>query len=77
MHKKYAAQDLIDIVEINQDFLKHFTPDLTRQEIVEEIKRTFNDLRKKDRKDLVLDVKGVVNKEEEYINPTRPYVESY
>ncbi len=77
MHKKYAEQDLIDIVEINQDFLRQFTPDLTRPEIVEEIKRTFDDIRKKDRKNLVLDVKGVVAKEEEYISPNRPYVENH
>lgn len=77
MYKKYAGQDLFDIAEMNQDFLRQFTPDLTRPEIVEEIKRTFDDLRKKDRKNLVLDVKGVVDKEEEYINPTRPYVENH
>jgi anaerobic magnesium-protoporphyrin IX monomethyl ester cyclase len=77
MHKKYSGQDLIDIAEINQDFLRHFTPDLTRQEIIDEIKRTFEDIRKKDRKDLVLDVKGVIDKEEEYIKPNRPYAETY
>jgi len=76
MYKKYAEQDLIDIVEINQDFLRHFTPDLTRQKIVDEIKRTFDDIRTRNRKDLVLDVKCVVDKEEEYISPNRPYVES-
>jgi hypothetical protein len=73
MCKKYTEQDLLDIVEINQDFLRHFTPGLTREEVVEEIKRTFDDIRKKDRKDLVLDVKGVIDKEEEYISPNRPY----
>ena len=72
MHEKYAEQDLIDIVEINQDFLRQFTPDLTRQEIVEEIKRTFDDIGKKERK-VVLDVKGVVKEEEDYISPNRPY----
>lgn len=72
MHKKYAEQDLLDIVEINQDFLRQFTPDLTREEIVEEIKRTFDDIGKKNRK-LILDVKGVVRSEEDYINPNRPY----
>jgi len=77
MHKKYAEQDLTDIVEINQDFLRHFTPDLTRPEIIEEIKRTFDDIRMKNRKDLVLDVKGVIDSEEEYITPTRPYIESH
>ena len=77
MHKKYAEQDLTDIVEINQDFLRHFTPDLTRPEIIEEIKRTFDDIRMKNRKDLVLDIKGVIDSEEEYITPTRPYIESH
>ena len=74
MHKKYAEQDLIDIVEINQDFLSQFTPDLKREDIVEEIKRTFDDIKKKN-KHVVLDVKGVVGKEEEYVNPSRPYCE--
>lgn len=77
MHKKYAGQDLIDIVEINQDFLRQFTPDLTRSEIVEEIKRTFDDIRKKNRKDLVLDVKGVIGNEEKYVDPNHQYVESH
>jgi len=75
MHKKYAGQDLIDIVEINQDFLGQFTPGLTRQDVVDEIKMTFDDIRKKGRADLVLDVKGVVAGEEDYINPNRPYAE--
>jgi radical SAM superfamily enzyme YgiQ (UPF0313 family) len=75
MHKKYAEQDLIDIIEINQDFLRHFTPDLTRQEIIEEIKNTFEGIKQKNRKDLVLDVKGVVDKEARYINPNHPYAE--
>ncbi|MEW5896234.1 MAG: hypothetical protein AB1668_00950 [Nanoarchaeota archaeon] len=77
MYKKYVKQDLIDTVEINQDFLRHFTPDLTRQEIIDEIKRTFDEIRKKDKKDLVLDVKGVIDCEEEYISPTHPYAESH
>lgn len=75
MNCKYALEDLIDIVEINEDFLRQFTPDLTRAEIVEEIKRTFDDIRQKDRKDLVLDIKGVVAEEEKYIHPNRPYTE--
>ncbi|MBD3204667.1 hypothetical protein GF327_10330 [Candidatus Woesearchaeota archaeon] len=72
MNRKYANEDLIDIVGINQDFLRLFTPDLTREEIVEEIKRTFDEIRGKDRKP-ILDVKGVVEKEEKYIQPNRPY----
>ena len=72
MNRKYANDDLIDIVGINQDFLRLFTPDLTREEIIEEIKRTFDDIRQKDRKP-ILDVKGVVEKEEKYIQPNRPY----
>lgn len=75
MNKKYAEQDLLDIVKINQDFLMHFTPDITRKEIVEEIKLTFDDIKKKN-KHVVLDVKGVVGEEERYINPSRPYCES-
>jgi radical SAM superfamily enzyme YgiQ (UPF0313 family) len=77
MQRKYAKEDLIDIVEINQDFLRHFTPDLTREEIVNEIKRTFDDIRNKGRDELVLDVKGVVGEEEEYINPSHPYIENH
>jgi radical SAM superfamily enzyme YgiQ (UPF0313 family) len=72
MYKKYAQQDLINIAEINQDFLRYFAPDMAREEIVEEIKKTFSDIRMKKRK-LVLDVKGVIAEEESYINPNRPY----
>ena len=72
MNRKYANEDLIDIVGINQDFLRLFAPDLTREEIIEEIKSTFDDIREKGRKP-TLDVKGVVEKEEEYIQPSRPY----
>lgn len=71
-HKKYTSQDLIEIEEINRDFLEQFAPDLTREEIVEEIKHTFDDIKKKNEK-VVLDVKGVVRSEEDYINPTRGY----
>ncbi len=74
MSRKYANQDLIDIKEINQDFLSQFTPDLTRQEILTEIKQTFEEIRKKGRKDLILDIKGVVKDEEEYVSPSRPYL---
>ena len=72
MNRKYANEDLIDIVGINQDFLRLFAPDLTREEIIEEIKSTFDDIREKGRKP-TLDVKGVVEKEEKYIQPSRPY----
>jgi len=75
MHRKYAEQDLIDIVGISQDFLRYFTPCLIRPKIIEEIKTLSDDVRKKNRKDLVLDVKGVDNEEEAYINPIRGYVE--
>lgn len=72
MQKKYSKQDLIDIVKINRDFLKQFTPDMKREDIIEEIKSTFKDIRNKNKK-IVLDVKGVVDKEEDYINPCRDY----
>lgn len=74
MKRKYADQDLIDIAEINRDFLKYFTPDLTREQIVEEIKNTFADIVKSNGK-VVLDVKGVKKDEEAYISPNRPYTE--
>jgi len=72
MHKRYAEQDLIDIVEINRDFLEQFAPDLAREDIVEEIKNTFDDIKKRNKK-VVLDVKGVVRSEEDYINLNKPY----
>ena len=74
MDQKYRHEDLIDIVEINEDFLKYFAPSITRERILDSIKDTFNDIRKK-RDDVVLDVKGVVEDEEEYIEPGRPYSE--
>ena len=74
MKKKYGRQDLIDIAEINKDFLKLFAPDLSREEIIGEIKNTFDYIRNVGRKELILDVKGVVRSEEEYINPVRPYL---
>lgn len=76
-YRKYASEDLIDIVKINQDFLKTFTPELTREEIVEKIKETFTAIRLKNRIDLVLDVKGVIKSEEEEINPSRQYCQNY
>lgn len=81
MRKKYAGEDILDIVEINTDFLRQFAPDVTREEIVEEIKRTFDDIRNlhgvfENGRKLVLDVKGVVDAEEEHITPRRPYTQS-
>ncbi|HJX50185.1 MAG TPA: hypothetical protein VJ438_01850 [Candidatus Nanoarchaeia archaeon] len=72
MQKKYSKQDLFTITEINRDFLAQFTPDIERGEIIEEIKTTFEDIKNKNKK-VVLDVKGVVNEEEDYINPNRSY----
>jgi radical SAM superfamily enzyme YgiQ (UPF0313 family) len=72
MINKYGKEDLIDIPEINRDFLKHFAPDLTREQIIDEIKQTFDEIRIKDHQP-VLDVKGVMPDEEEYISPRRPY----
>ena len=74
MHKKYANEDLIDIVGINTDFLKQFSPYISRSQVIEEIKQTFDDL--SGRKNLVLDVKGVVPDEESYIKPKRPYTQN-
>ena len=47
-------------------------PGLTREMIIKEIKQTFYDIKKINKK-IVLDVKGVVKSEEEYISPSRPY----
>jgi radical SAM superfamily enzyme YgiQ (UPF0313 family) len=66
MSKKYAKEDLIDVVEINRDFLTFFSPGLQREDIVEEIKQTFSDIRENNT-EVVLDVKGVIAGEEEYI----------
>jgi radical SAM superfamily enzyme YgiQ (UPF0313 family) len=73
MHKRYAGQDLINIVEINKDFLAHFTPTLAREEIVEEIRNAFEDIKRTNSR-ITLDVKGVVNEEEKQIHPQRSYV---
>ena len=76
MYRKYANQDLIDIAEINKDFLKEFSPHLTREQVIDEIKSTFDYIKdKKQRKELVLDVKGVMPDEERHINPSRYYSE--
>ncbi|MBN2111540.1 hypothetical protein JW707_00405, partial [Candidatus Woesearchaeota archaeon] len=74
MHEKYADEDLIDIVEINQDFLRQFASSLTRAQIIEEIRKTFECIRRKTEKP-VLDVKGVVKEEEGYVKPSRRYSE--
>lgn len=74
MMKKWEYEDLIDIMDISKDFLRYFTPTLTREEIVEEIKQTFRDIRKKNSR-IVLDVKGVVGEEEADIEASRPYVQ--
>ncbi len=66
MQKKYAKQDLINIVDINKDFLKQFTPDITRENIIEEIENTFEDIKSKNNK-ITLDIKGVIEREEDYI----------
>jgi len=75
MYKKYGNRDLIDIREISIDFLSQFAPSLTRDEIIEEIRETFEDIHRR-RPDLILDVKGIVSGGESYIKPNnRPYAE--
>lgn len=75
MYRKYASQDLVDIPEISRDFLMQFCPELKREEIVEEIKTTFDDIQRTNQR-VVLDVKGVVGDEEKYVSPRRPYTNS-
>jgi radical SAM superfamily enzyme YgiQ (UPF0313 family) len=72
MNIKYSRQDLVDIVGINEDFLKYLAA-LKRNEVLEGIKDVFNHIRGK-RKDIVLDIKGVVAEEEAYVKPERDYV---
>jgi radical SAM superfamily enzyme YgiQ (UPF0313 family) len=74
MQDKWGNKDLIDITEINQDFLRFFAPELTRGKILETIGSIFADIRAKtpDRR-LVLDIKGVVPEEEKTIAPRRYY----
>ncbi|MBM3233797.1 hypothetical protein FJZ19_01755 [Candidatus Pacearchaeota archaeon] len=72
MYRRYAKEDLIDIPRINQDFLGQFSPSLRRGDVLEEIRQTFEDIGT-ERKDVILDVKGVVGDEESYIKPNRPY----
>jgi len=76
MAEKYADQDSIDIVEASNDFHRFFTPELTREDVIEEIKYNFDCIRSMGRTDLVLDVKGVTPEEEDYINPNRRYAEA-
>lgn len=66
MHKKYADKDLVDIVEINKDFLECFSPGLEREMIIDELRDTFEDIKATNPK-IVRDVKGVVQEEEEII----------
>ena len=73
MYKKYGKEDMIDIAEINRDFLTYFAPCITREKVIDEIKTTFEDIRRRN-EDVTLDVKGVVGEEETYINPSRPYM---
>lgn len=74
MLAKWGNADIIDIPDINRDFLKHFAPELTRKKVLEEIESVFSDVRAKtpDRR-LVLDIKGVMADEEERVNPRRYY----
>jgi radical SAM superfamily enzyme YgiQ (UPF0313 family) len=74
MQNKWASTDLIDIVDINRDFLRHFTRGLSREMILDEIKSVFADIRSQTlEQQLVLDVKGVIPKEEQDIAPRRYY----
>ncbi|MBW2995888.1 cobalamin-dependent protein [Candidatus Woesearchaeota archaeon] len=75
MMKKWGNEDLIDIPEINRDFLRWFAPETSRDYILGEIKDTFDDI-KTISSNIVLDVKGVVGEEEKYVGPYRPYSES-
>lgn len=72
MDKKWGKEDLINLVKINRDFLRFFTPELTRKKILEEIKSVFAEIKKTGNR-AVLDVKGVVPHEEEEIQPRREY----
>ena len=75
MQRKWGRQDLIDILDISRDFMRFFSPGLTRDYVIEQIKGTFDSIRKTREKDIVLDVKGVVDWEEKAIQPKRPYSE--
>lgn len=72
MEKKWGNEDLIDLVKINRDFLRFFTPELTRERILEEIRSIFAAIRQTGSR-AVLDVKGVVPDEEKVIQPRREY----
>ena len=71
MSEKYSEQDLIDIVEINKDFLRYYS-ELTREDIIKEIKSIFEVIETINNR-IVRDVKGVIATEEEFINPYHPY----
>lgn len=74
MRQKWPKQDLINIAEINRDFLKYFAPELSREAILHEIKEIFAHVRSNTpKRRLVLDVKGVTAEEEQYIMPRRYY----
>jgi len=75
MMRKYGSADILDIPEINRDFLSQFTPGLKREDILEEIKATF-DVIKQSKSTAVLDVKGVNRDEEAFVDPERPYAET-
>jgi radical SAM superfamily enzyme YgiQ (UPF0313 family) len=63
MQTKYASQDLLDIEEISKDFLARFTT-VTRESIINEIQQLFHAIT---RPEVILDVKGVTQKEEKLI----------
>jgi radical SAM superfamily enzyme YgiQ (UPF0313 family) len=72
MLDKWGKADLIDLPEIHRDFLHFFAPGLTRNGILEEIQSTFSDIKQTSSR-AVLDVKGVMPPEEEFIQPRRGY----
>lgn len=74
MQEKWAGADLLDIADANRDFLRFFSPSLTREEILEEIRMAFADI-KQTASQAVLDVKGVNPAEEKVIQPRRRYCE--
>ena len=61
--------------EQKREIIKNLRAKLNEPDIKTFLARTRE--RMKNRKDLVLDVKGVIDSEEEYITPTRPYIESH
>lgn len=74
MQEKWKNADLSSIPEISRDFLYYFTSGLTREMVLEEIRSTFADIRAKTpNRRLVLDIKGVIEEEEQNIFPRRYY----